>query len=146
VLVDTVPVYPEAFRQTWRERASTARSRGLSSLVEPMVEMWFSAELAAAADPRVEQARYTFVSTDPEGYARSCDVLAEVDLRDRVTKRAVPTVVVCGEDDAPAFRDGAMWLAKTTGDGTVHWLPGRHACAIENPTTFAELLAVTTPD
>jgi 3-oxoadipate enol-lactonase len=146
VLVDTVPVYPEPFRQMWRERAGTARQGGLSTLVEPMVAMWFSSELAAASDPRVEQARYTFGSTDPEGYARACDVLAEVDLRDRLASLTVPAMVVCGEDDAPAFREGASWLARATGDGTVHWLPGRHACAVENPTKFADLLVATTPD
>jgi 3-oxoadipate enol-lactonase len=141
VLVDTVAVYPEPMRQMWRERADIARTGGLSSLVEPMVETWFSAEFAATADPRVEQARHTFVSTDPEGYARTCDVLAEVDLRERVASLTVPAVVVCGQDDAPPFRDAARWLATTTGDGTVHWLPGRHACAVENPAKFAELLS-----
>ena len=144
VLVDTVAVYPDPMRQMWRDRADIARTSGLESLVEPMVEMWFSAAFAAAADPRVEQARNTFASTDPEGYARSCDLLAEVDLRDRLTSLAVPTVVVCGEDDAPAFREAANWLARATGDGTVHWLPGRHACSVENSTKFAELLASTT--
>jgi 3-oxoadipate enol-lactonase len=146
VLVDTVPVYPEPFRQTWRDRAKTARESGLASLVEPMVEMWFSADMAAAADPRVEQARRTFASTDPEGYARTCDVLADVDLRDRVASLAVPAVVVCGDDDAPAFRDAAKWLAEATGDGTVHWLPGRHACAVESPERFAELVVATTSE
>jgi 3-oxoadipate enol-lactonase len=144
VLADTVPVYPESFRKSWRERACTARTSGLSSLVEPMVNMWFSAELAAGADPRVQHARRTFVCTDPEGYARSCDVLAEVDFSDRLTSISVPATVVCGQDDVAAFRDGATWLADTIGDGTVHWLPGRHACVVENPAKFAELLAITT--
>jgi 3-oxoadipate enol-lactonase len=146
VLVDTVAVYPDPMRQMWRDRADIARTSGLESLVEPMVEMWFSAEIGAAADPRVEQARRTFVSTDPEGYARTCDVLADVDLRDRVASLAVPATVVCGQDDAPAFRDGAMWLGQTIGVGAVHWLPGRHACVVEYPTKFAELLAATTLD
>lgn len=146
VLVDTVAVYPEPMRQMWRDRADIARTSGLWSLVDPMVEMWFSEDLAAASDPRVEQARRTFASTDPEGYARTCDVLAYVDLRDRVASLTVPAVIVCGRDDAPAFRDAATWLARTTGDGTVHWLPGRHACAVENPAEFAELLVANTPD
>jgi 3-oxoadipate enol-lactonase len=146
VLVDTVAVYPEAFQQVWRERAATARKSGLSSLVEPMVAMWFPDQLAAAADPRVEQARRTFASTDPEGYARTCDVLSNVDLRDRVASLAVPTVVVCGEDDAPPFKDAASWFARAIGGSTVHWLPGRHACAVENPAKFAELLISSVPD
>jgi 3-oxoadipate enol-lactonase len=140
VLVDTVPVYPAQMQQMWRDRAHTARTSGLSSLVEPMVEMWFSAKLGAMSDLRVEQARRTFASTDPEGYARTCDVLADVDLRDRVASLTVPAVVVCGQDDAPAFRDAAALLAREAGGGTVHWLPGRHACAVESPAKFAELL------
>ncbi|WP_123025394.1 alpha/beta fold hydrolase [Mycolicibacterium stellerae] len=142
VLADTVPVYPEPFRRTWRERAKTARENGLSSLVQPMVEMWFTAELSGRDDPRVEQARRTFAATDPEGYARTCEVLADVDLREGVTSLAVPAVVVCGDDDAPAFRDAAQWLADAT-RGTVHWLPGRHACAVEEPERFAALVATT---
>ena len=144
ILVDTVPVYPEPFRQTWRDRAATARKDGLSSLIEPMVQMWFSTELTASGDARVEQARRTFAATDPEGYARTCDVLAEVDLRDRIAGWTMPAAVVCGSADAPAFLDGAKWLAGATGAHTVHWLPGRHACAIEHPKQFAELVATTT--
>jgi 3-oxoadipate enol-lactonase len=146
VLADTVAVYPAAMQQMWRERAAIARTGGLSSLIEPMVEMWFSAELGATSDPRVEQARHTFAATDPEGYARTCDVLATVDLRNRVASLTVPAVTVCGQDDAPPFRDAATWLARATGDGTVHWLPGRHACAVENPARFAELLVAKTSE
>jgi 3-oxoadipate enol-lactonase len=140
VLVDTVAVYPDPMRQMWHDRAQTARTDGLASLVDPMVEMWFSPELASAGDPRVERARQTFSSTDPEGYARSCDLLADVDLQGRRIPRAIPTAVVCGHDDAPAFRDGASWLADSTNAETVRWLPGRHACCIEAPGDFASIL------
>lgn len=143
VLADTVPVYPEPMRQMWRDRAQTAREGALASLVEPMVEMWFTAELAERNDQRVEQARRTFAATDPEGYARTCEVLADVDLREGVATLTVPATVVCGDDDAPAFRDAAQWLADATG-GSVHWLPGRHACPVESPERFAGLVAATT--
>jgi 3-oxoadipate enol-lactonase len=139
VLVDTVATYPEPMRQMWRDRSDIARTQGLESLVEPMVEMWFSAELAAREDPRVTQARRTFAATDPEGYARTCEALASADLRDRVALLEVPAMVVCGRDDAPPFRDAATWLATVTG-GSPHWLPGKHACAVEHPANFAELL------
>jgi 3-oxoadipate enol-lactonase len=144
VLVDTVPVYPAPMRQMWRARAETAREDGLSSLVEPMVEMWFSAELAAVGDQRVVQARQTFACTDPEGYARSCDLLAEVDVSARLPVLTVPAVVVCGQDDTPPFREATRWMADAVGGGVVHWLPGRHACAVEAPAKFAALLRATT--
>ena len=143
VLADTVPVYPDPMQQMWRDRARTAREGALASLVEPMVDMWFTAASSQRNDPQVEQARRTFAATDPEGYARTCDVLADVDLRDGMSALAVPVVVVCGDDDAPAFRDAAQWLADATG-GAVQWLPGRHACAVESPDRFAELVAAAT--
>lgn len=144
-LVDTVAVYPEPMRQMWRDRAATARAEGLESLVDPMVAMWFSTELADIGDSRVLQACTTFRATDPEGYARSCDLLAEVDLRDTVTGAAAPTIVVCGEDDAPPFREAADWLASATSAGPVRWLPGRHACAVEAPEKFVEVLLSAVP-
>lgn len=144
-LVDTVSVYPAPMQQMWRDRAATARADGLASLVDPMVAMWFSAELADAGDPRVLQACNTFRATDPEGYARSCDLLAEVDLRDTVTTTTVPTTVVCGDDDALPFREAADWLATATGAGPVRWLPGRHACAVEVPEQFAAVLLSAVP-
>lgn len=144
-LVDTVPVYPEAMQQMWRDRAHTARTEGLGPLVDPMVAMWFTPELADAGDPRVLQACSTFRETDPEGYARSCELLADTDLRDALTGRLPQTVVVCGEGDAPPFRDAAEWLARTTGADTVYWLPGKHACAIEFPDRFAAVLLSAVP-
>ncbi|UGU33509.1 alpha/beta fold hydrolase [Mycolicibacterium smegmatis] len=140
VLVDTVPVYPEPMRQMWRDRAAVARRGELATLVEPMVEMWFTPELSAAGDARVSHAREVFARTDPEGYARSCDLLAEVDLSERLAALRVPAVVVCGRDDAQPFRDAAVSMARATGAGAVHWLPGKHACAVESPRLFAELL------
>ncbi|MBO0678644.1 alpha/beta fold hydrolase [Mycolicibacterium sp. S2-37] len=146
VLVDTVPVYPEAMQQMWRDRAAAARGGRLGSLIEPMVTMWFTEDLVGADDMRVTQARNTFSATDAEGYARACDLLAAVDLRDLRHDTAPPTFVVCGEDDAEPFRAAATWLAKTTGDGTVFWMPGKHACAVEFPDRFAALLGDLLPD
>jgi 3-oxoadipate enol-lactonase len=145
VLVDTVPVYPDPMRTMWRERAATARTDGLSSLVEPMVDMWFSPAFAQSAPPPVGAATETFAATDPEGYARAADLLADVDLRDHFALWNVPTVVVCGEDDTPPFRDAAQWLADETGAGSVYWLPGKHACAVESAEKFAALLRATAP-
>ena len=144
-LVDTVAVYPEPMQAMWRERAATARTDGLASLVEPMVAMWFTQELAAAGDDRVDRARRVFAETDPEGYARSCDLLADVDLEGHRIPHSVPTMVVCGQDDTPPFRAAAEQLAQTTSAGSVRWLPGRHACCIEAAGEFAALLVAGVP-
>jgi 3-oxoadipate enol-lactonase len=145
VLVDTVPVSPDTMRAMWRDRAAAARTSGLSTLVEPMVDMWFTSSYARSGPEPVHAARRTFAATDPEGYARAADLLAEVDLRRHFADWSVPAVVVCGEDDAPPFRDGAQWLAEHTGAQNVYWVPGKHACAVETAEKFAALLLATAP-
>lgn len=146
VLVDTVAVYPDFLRAMWRERAQTARSGELATLVGPMVDMFYTPEFAQGTPLAVTAGKATFAATDPDGYARAADLLAEVDLRDGYTDWTVPTVVVCGEDDLPPFRDGAQWLAEHTGAEGVYWLPGKHACAVESAEKFAALLLATAPD
>ncbi len=138
--VDAVAVYPEAMQAMWRDRAHTARQGALSTLIDPMVQMWFTPELAASGDPRVTRARETFAATDPEGYARACELLATTDLTADVAALDVPAIAVCGVDDAAPFRAAATWFGEVTG-APVHLLPGRHACAVEVPDRFAAVLA-----
>lgn len=137
--VDAVAVYPAAMQAMWRDRAHTARQGALKTLLDPMVTMWFTPELAASGDARVERARATFAATDPEGYARSCDLLATTDLSADVAALNVPAIAVCGVDDAPPFLAAATWFGEKTG-APVHLLPGKHACAVEEPERFAALL------
>ncbi|MDG4666134.1 alpha/beta fold hydrolase [Mycobacterium sp. 236(2023)] len=140
--VDAVAVYPEAMQSMWRDRARTAREGALETLVDPMVAMWFTPELAASGDARVEQARATFAATDPEGYARSCDLLATTDLSDQIPTLDVPAIAVCGTDDAPPFLAAATWFGEVTG-APVHLIPGKHACVVEAPEQFAAVLRST---
>jgi 3-oxoadipate enol-lactonase len=58
-----------------------------------------------------------------------------------VDRIAVPTLVVCGEDDAPPFVAAARDLAGTLPDARLVWLaPARHAGVLEQPEQFARAL------
>ena len=139
VLVDTVAVYPDAMRSMWGDRAALARSEGLGPLVGPMEEMWFSDAFRASRPEEVARARQAFLSTDPEGYARCCEVLAGADLRAAAPYLAAPTLVVCGSEDAQPFLDAARWFETTIPDARMHWISGaRHAAVLEQPGPFAE--------
>lgn len=138
VLVDTVAVYPDAMRTMWGERAAVARAEGLAPLVEPTESLWFTERYRA--EGRTSGFRTTFLATDPEGYARTCEALATADTTGVVGGITAPTLVACGYDDAPPFRDAALWLADQVEDAELAWLDGRHAAALEQPDAFARLL------
>jgi 3-oxoadipate enol-lactonase len=140
-LVDTVAVYPPEWYDQWQGRARTARSQGLDPLVAPSLDVWFTADFIAAEGRGVRYLRETLSTADPEGYALTCEALAAADTSATAAGIGVPTLVLCGEEDGPAFVSGARWLAGTIPDARLRWLPGRHAAALENPDTFACVLA-----
>jgi 3-oxoadipate enol-lactonase len=141
VLADAVPVYPQPLRDAWPERAAVARSGGLESLADGMETMWFGPAFKDRHPAIVASARRTFVGTDPEGYARACELLHQVDLTAALTRVAVPALVVCGEHDAPAFVEAAPAVAAALPDGVLRWIHGaQHAAVLEQPEVFAALV------
>ena len=141
VLVDTVAVYPSPFRDTWPERAATARSVGLEPLADAMEAMWFSEGFRHLHPDQVSAARQRFVSTDTEGYARACEALFDADTTAALSSVKVPTLVVCGDQDAPAFVDAADELTAAVAGAEQRWLEGaKHASVVEQPEAFVATL------
>jgi len=140
--VDAVDVYPPPMRSMWQDRAALVRAEGTTPVVEPTLELWFSAEAREAGAQVVDTVRGLLLATDPEGYARACEALQTADTSELLASIRATTLVVCGEYDAPAFTAAAPRLADTVPNGRLVWLPGaRHAGALEQPEAFAGLLA-----
>jgi 3-oxoadipate enol-lactonase len=140
VLVDTVAAYPAGWRESWAERARTARNDGMAPLVGPTLALWFTPAALQADGPTVRAMRRLLADAAPEGYATTCEALADADLRADLHRITAPTLVACGEHDAQAFLDGALELRDAIPDARLHWLPGGHAAAIEHPEHFAGVL------
>ncbi|MGY1705137.1 alpha/beta fold hydrolase [Geodermatophilus sp. SYSU D00697] len=141
VVVDAVVVYPPPLKQQWRDRAATAPEQGMAPFVDPTLSLWFTADTLAAGGPVVERVRRTVADADPRGYAYACAALEEVDLTDVVGRITAPTLLVCGEDDAPPFTAAARELAATLPDARLVWLsPARHAGVLEQRDQFVEAL------
>jgi len=142
VVVDAVDVYPPPMRSMWQDRAALVRAEGTAPVVEPTLELWFSAEAREAGAQVVDTVRGLLLATDPEGYARACEALQTADTSELLASIRATTLVVCGEYDAPAFTAAAPRLADTVPNARLVWLPGaRHAGALEQPEAFAGLLA-----
>jgi 3-oxoadipate enol-lactonase len=137
VVVDAVAVYPEPMQQMWRDRAGRAPVEGMQPFVDPTLGLWFTADLLADGDPRVDRARSTLLAADPRGYGHACQTLAEADVTGALDRIAAPTLLICGEDDAPPFTAAATELP----GGRVVWLtPARHAGVLEQPEQFRTAL------
>lgn len=140
-VVDAVATYPEVLRQQWRDRQVSVREQGMEPLVQPTLALWFTAERLAQGGPEVDYVRQAVLAGDPEGYARACEALEPVDLTALAARITAPTLVVCGEDDAPPFTAAAPWFAETIPGARLVWLaPARHAGVLEQPGQFVAAL------
>src|SRR3954447_1199967 len=71
--------------------------------MEPMVEQaldrWLPPDVRAARPEAEEHLRALIRSTSPEGYAGCCEAIRDMDLRDRLPRIVVATLVVAGSQD-----------------------------------------------
>jgi 3-oxoadipate enol-lactonase len=140
ILIDTTPRYSDTLREMWGQRAAAARSKGVSVMTGPLLDIWFTPPFVAKTPPPVRYVRDCFTRASGEGYALACEALASADLRPLVPRIAAPTMVVCGTEDIPEFIEAANWLHNTIAGSRLEWLsPARHASILEQPEPFIAL-------
>jgi 3-oxoadipate enol-lactonase len=95
ILADTFAVHPDG-RGIYDR--SLAGSRDLPAMAEARVDFL----LAQPADPQVRrEVIETMSRIDPAAYRIGAEAVWLADQRDRARAIAVPTLVICGEDDKP---------------------------------------------
>jgi 3-oxoadipate enol-lactonase len=120
--------------ESWLDRAHRSRTEGTGALAPAVVSKWFTPGFAARRPDVVAAAEAMLAGIDDEGYAASCGVLAELDLRADLPLISAPTLVVSGAQDlaAPpehqrAIADGIPGAAFRSLDDAAH------IAAIEQP-------------
>lgn len=141
VLCDTTPRYTDEARAMWVVRAAAARKDGAASLLPTIEKIWFTPGFVAADPPAVRLVRDTFRACSGEGYALACEALGAADLRDLAPRIKAPTLVVCGADEGPAFKDAAHWLRDNIAGARLEMIPSAgHASVLEQPLRIEKLL------
>ena len=141
ILIDTTPRYTDELRAMWVARAATARGPGVAAMVDGLLKVWFSDAALARDGEGVRYVRETLTRACGEGYALACAALGAADLRALAPAIAAPTLVICGDDDIPSFRDAARWLAAAIPHAELAWIAGaRHASVIEQPDEARRLM------
>ena len=95
---------PDAARPNIAARAQKARSEGVAgmqAIAEAIVQAATSTDTRAHKPVTVALVRESLMRQDPDGYARSCEALAQAQPVDPAAIRC-PTLLATGEDDAVA--------------------------------------------
>jgi 3-oxoadipate enol-lactonase len=113
----------------------------MEPLVEPTLGRWFTAPFRQAHPERVDPVAAMIRRTPPRGYAGCCAAISALDLTDRISAIAVPTLVVVGEDDpGTPVAASEVIRAKIRGARLVVLKAAAHLSNIEQPETFTRAL------
>ena len=87
----------------WNARIDSmdgSSSAGLpETIVDAVVERWFTQRFRTIAPPSVERIRRMLVETSSAGYAANCAAIRDADLRERLATIRTPTLVIAGTHD-----------------------------------------------
>lgn len=133
-------------RKTALERLDSARKSGLTEIVEPAIQRWFTTSFKENNPLVIEKVRHTLLRNNMANYQKSYKVFAlgDQELVPLVNKIRCPTAIVTGEHDINSTPLMSRFLSKQIKGADVTILKGlAHGAPIEAPKIFADVIKDT---
>jgi 3-oxoadipate enol-lactonase len=119
----------------YADRAAAVRAHGIEPIADGIVERWFTPHAPAELRARF---RALLVSAPVEGYAATCEAIADWDFRADLPQVGVRTLVLAGElDTSMPSADSALLAARIPGARHVTLRGAGHLANLEQPAAFS---------
>jgi 3-oxoadipate enol-lactonase/4-carboxymuconolactone decarboxylase len=127
--------------QDWHRRAQTVRTSGTEAMIVASTQRWFGPGFTDR-DPATSTALLTALAdTDDEGYAVTCEALADFDVTTRLAEISTPVLCIAGSDDVATPPDALRRIASGVRNGQMIVLEGvGHLAPAEAPDRVADLI------
>lgn len=139
---DTLPASPQGARDAWDQRiGAVRRAASLAPLADATVERWLTDDFKARRPGRWKEIRDTVIGTTPAGYLGCCAAILDFDFMPRLPEVRVPTLVVCGAEDAGTPASENRRLAALVPGARYEEIAGaRHFPNVELPDRFNRIM------
>ena len=140
-LVNTTPLYSDAQRDAWRERATVVLEDGMAAVHDGLMRRWFTDEAIAAGNAGYMYMADIVSRFAPESFDAVTAAMCQLDTTDRLHQITARTLVVAAPEDPGVPPELSQRLASDIPDSDLHWLsPARHLATLEYVDRFNELL------
>ena len=129
-------------------RARRVRSEGMASIADAVIGRWFTPSFAERRPDTVAAIRAIFESTPAEGYAATCEALAQMDQRPDLRRIVAPTLVIAAEHDQSIPPEQSREMVKQIPNARFFLIPAAaHLASVEQPEAVTERMLdhVTAP-
>jgi 3-oxoadipate enol-lactonase len=129
--------------QTWAERIGAVEQGGVESIVEAVLQRWFTPAFREGRADECAGWRNMLVRTPAHGYAGTCAAIRDADLTADVGRIAVPTLCVAGDQDGSTPADVVRGTADLIPNARFALIEGAgHIPCVEKPTVLSALIAM----
>ncbi|RFB79451.1 bifunctional 3-oxoadipate enol-lactonase/4-carboxymuconolactone decarboxylase PcaDC [Methylovirgula sp. 4M-Z18] len=116
------------------ERARLVLEKGMEPIAKPVIERWFTPGFHRNHVDVVTDVLAHLRQIDPAGYASACQVIAQMDLRPRISAITAPTLIVAGADDQATPVEMMVDIQRRiAGAELIVLSPAAHLLALEQP-------------
>lgn len=137
-LIDTTAWYGPSAPKDWRERATTAATKGFQALCAFQATRWVSDAFRERHPEVIRPKLDVFMANDVDCYKATCEMLGDADLRHYQSAMRMPTSIVVGEEDYATPVAMSEQIQGAIPDATLSILPNvRHLTPIECPALIA---------
>ena len=126
--------------ESWEERADTARTKGLATMIPMQIQRWVTEGFATANGSLLDRISSVFAANDVDCYAAACALLANVDQRSNMGQLTMPVTIIVGDGDAATPVAMSEQLHAGIPGSKLVILNGRHLTPIERPAEVADAL------
>ena len=141
ILVDTTFKYSKDWQLNWTERARISREKGLESMLEKLLEAFFTAEYLKKGSEDIDYCREVISRMSGESYALACEALSRCNLEKSANSITSETLILCGDQDNDLFKDATLWLAQNIPNSQYEWLsPAQHLSPLECKVDFLKIV------
>lgn len=127
--------------EAWDDRATMARTQGLTPLIDAVLARWFTPNFAERDPERFTSIRGTLAATAPNGYAGCCAALRDADLRAEVPQVSARTLLIAGAHDPATPPTDLAFLHANISGSHMHLIEGAsHISNIEAAEEFTAAL------
>lgn len=85
--------------ELWNARIAKVDSEGMASIVQAVLDRWFTPAFLQKAPKEIETVRQMLLDTAPAGYTANCAAVRDMDQREGLGGITVPTLVIGGTQD-----------------------------------------------
>ena len=122
-------------------RARTVREHGIEPVADTLIGRWFTRRFRVHHPDTVARIRDLLLSTPREGYAGACEAIAQMDLREDVSRIKAPTLAIAAEQDQSTPPELSREIARRIPGAEVVVIPdAAHIANIEQSEIVTNLI------